>query len=53
LREQAKVPTGVTTDLPAESYARIGEVAGMFGGASIGIGVVAMVIGLIKRSKKG
>jgi hypothetical protein len=43
------VPAG----LPAETYARIGEVAGMFGGAFIGIGAVFMAIGLIRRSKNG
>jgi hypothetical protein len=34
-----------------ETKTRIGEVAGMFGGAFIGIGVVAMILGLIKCSK--
>jgi uncharacterized membrane protein YccF (DUF307 family) len=40
------VPAGQS----AETMARIGEMAGMFGGAMIG---VAMVIGLIRYSKQG
>jgi hypothetical protein len=43
------VPAGQS----AETMARIGEMAGMFGGAMIGVGLVAMVIGLIRYSKQG
>jgi hypothetical protein len=43
------VPTG----LPAETMTRIGEVAGMFGGAFIGVGLVAMVIGFIRWKRQG
>jgi hypothetical protein len=38
---------------PPEFYERIGEMSGWAGGALIGVGLVAMVIGLIKRSKDG
>jgi hypothetical protein len=43
------VPAGQST----ETMARIGEMAGLFGGAMIGVGLVAMVIGLIRYSKQG
>jgi hypothetical protein len=42
------VPAGQS----AETMARIGEMAGMFGGAMIGVGLVAMVIGLIRHNRQ-
>jgi hypothetical protein len=43
------VPSG----LPAETMKRIGEVAGMFGGAFIGVGLVATVIGFMRWKRQG
>ncbi len=43
------VPAGQS----AETMKRIGEMAGMFGGAMIGVGLVAMVIGYIRWSRQG
>jgi hypothetical protein len=43
------VPAG----LGAETMKRIGEVAGMFGGAFMGVGLVAMVIGFRRWKRQG
>jgi hypothetical protein len=43
------VPSG----LPAETMNRIGEVAGMFGGAFIGVGLVAIVSGFMRWKRQG
>jgi uncharacterized membrane protein len=42
------VPAGQS----AETMARIGEMAGLFGGAMIGVGLVAMVIGYIRNRRE-
>jgi hypothetical protein len=39
--------------LPEETYRRIFEMAGLFGGAFVGLGLAFMVVGLIKRRKDG
>jgi hypothetical protein len=41
------VPSG----LPAETYRRIFEMAGLFGGAFVGVGLMFMVMGLVRRGK--
>ncbi len=43
------VPAGQS----AETMKRIGEVAGMFGGAFIGVGLVAMAIGFMRWKRQG
>jgi hypothetical protein len=43
------VPAGQS----AETMARIGEMAGLFGGAMIGVGLVAMLIGFVRWSRQG
>jgi hypothetical protein len=43
------VPVGQS----AETMRRIGEMAGMFGGAFIGIGLVVMIIGFLKWKRQG
>jgi hypothetical protein len=42
------VPAGQS----AETMTRIGEMAGMFGGAMIGVGLVSMLIGFIRYKRQ-
>jgi hypothetical protein len=37
--------------LPEETYRRIFEMAGLFGGAFVGVGLMFMVMGFVRRGK--